>query len=377
MHGDSEMWVRVLLADEIAEFVLSSEEGFTVVAEDCWSTADFPRHTWAMLAAVVEGRIVVGEHIFGGRVVVSPQSPYVLGVDSSLYRGNLELTVNEDSLTMQAINSLPMESYLAGVVGSEMPSYWEKEALKAQAVAARTYCLFIKEAFGTNRAWDVRRNQANQVYRGIAAESPMVWDAVAETRGAVLSCRQQDGEKIFPAYYSSTCGGHTEDTVNVFGDSYSALSGVACPYCIEVGRKSLLYWGPVEFDGDYVSSRIIGRYPRFRILEKIVGVEPYSASDYGDFARIGSVMFTGSNGRQKTLRAEDFRLTVDPSGTKIKSNAYEIEKRAGRYVFSAGRGFGHCVGLCQYGAEGMARADGSYREILRFYYPGSSIRTMY
>jgi stage II sporulation protein D len=258
-----------------------------------------------------------------------------------------------------------------------MPSYWEGEALKAQSVAARTYCLFIKHKFGRGRKWDVRRSQANQVYRGIGAESPMVWDAVNATSGDVLSCELEEGERVFPTYYSSTCGGHTENSKNVFGDSYPPLRGVRCPWCQGVTRKSFFSWSEVKFDATAAGRRIADRYPRFQRLGAIVNIEAHTVSDYGDFSRVASVMLTGRNGRQKTLRAEDLRLTVDPSGRKIKSNAYKVEKKKGYYVFSSGRGFGHSVGMCQYGAEGMARKGKDYREILGFYYPGSKIRSLY
>ncbi len=85
----------------------------------------------------------------------------------------------------------------------------------------------------------------------------------------------------------------------------------------------------------------------------------------------------GHGGMGYVYRAEDLRLTIDSSGRKIKSNSYKIVKDRGYYVFSSGRGFGHSVGMCQYGAEGMARKGKDYRKILAFYYPGSNIRSVY
>ena len=377
MDAAEKFWVRVLLFDNIMEFSLSCAEGFDVLADAEGTSAEFGSTCGKVLVSVEGGRIFIGEHVFGKDVTIKTNSPYVFIAGKDLYRGNLRIVVNDEGNAFDVINSLPLESYLGGVVGSEMPSYWEKEALKSQAVAARTYCLFIKYRFGPGRDWDVRRSQANQVYGGIGAESPMVWDAVKATAGKVLACKQEKGEKIFPTYYSSTCGGHTEDSKNVFGDSYVSLEGVECPYCKDVSRKSFLAWGGVKFNVQSAGKRIIERYPRFASLEKIVDIEAYKVSEYGDFSRMVSLMLVGKNGRHKSLRAEDLRLTIDSSGKKIKSNSYTVTKQGRDFVFTDGRGFGHCVGMCQYGAEGMARKGSDYREILKFYYPRSNIRSVY
>ena len=374
METSRHLWVRVLLFDNMKQFALSTPSGFTVLDDDGQVLARFDESCGAVLAGVLKGEIVIGEQIFGGQVRIEPDDPFVFGVNNEKYRGHLQLIVDSDDESFDVINSVPLESYLAGVIGEEMPSYWEAEALKAQTVAARTYCLFIKAKFGAHRKWDVKRTQANQVYGGMSSESPMVWDAVRQTADRVLVCRQGDGEKIFPAYYSSTCGGHTEDSSHVFGDSYETLRGVPCPYCEDVTRRSFFQWPTVSFAAAETSRRIIERYPRFKSLKRIVAIEPHEVSEYEGFKRHCSLRLVGVNGRIKTLRAEDMRLTVDRTGRKIKSNSYEITPRGNRFVFSGGRGFGHAVGMCQYGAEGMARKGHDFRTILSHYFPDSSIR---
>jgi len=375
MDRDPRFWVRVLLFDSISEFSLSAQNGFAVSDAAAGPAGAFEKTAQTVSIAPDRG-IIVGDRTFGPDIEILPAEPYVVGLNERAWRGNLRLTLNSDGQSLRAINSVPLEGYLAGVVGEEMPSYWEPEALKAQAVAARTYALFIKHRFGANRAWDVRRTQANQVYGGLYSESPMVWDAVRQTRGLVLVCDQPEGEKIFPAYYSSTCGGHTENSANVFGDSYPSLTGVACPHCREVTRRSFFEWSSPPFQAEQVSSAITDRYAHLRILHTIVAIEPNALSDYEDFSRVATLSLTGSNGRKRKIRAEDFRLTVDPSGTKIRSSSYRIEFRNGAYVFLDGRGFGHAVGMCQYGAEGMARKNADFREILNFYYPSSALRSI-
>jgi len=290
----------------------------------------------------------------------------------------LKLIVDRDGGSFDVINYVPVESYLAGVVGAEMPKYWEPEALKAQTIAARTYCLYTKKRFGSNRSWDVSNTQAHQVYEGVDAESSAVWRAVNETRGEVLVCRQDDGtDGIFPAYYSSTCGGHTEDCKNVFGESFEALRGVRCPYCAEVARPKYYFWPVARFKAGEVSERLRARYPKLEELGRVTAITPIEQSDYGNYRRLTKIKVSGSTGKSDWIRAEDLRLTVDPTGRMIKSATCEISKSGGDWVFSFGRGFGHGVGMCQCGAQAMARAGKTAEEILAYYYAGSRITGVY
>ena len=171
---------------------------------------------------------------------------------------------------------MPLEPYLAGVVGEEMPDYWEPQALRAQAIAARTYCLYIKNRFGVNRSYDVSRTQSSQVYGGIAAESSQIWDAVNSTCGKVLirrslgrnrddcgfGCARRDPQSESSIGNPRRCSrrtsapsaaGHTSNSEEVFGDSFAPLKGVPCPYCKDVAKLGLFFWpdGPVRpQDGD-------------------------------------------------------------------------------------------------------------------------------
>jgi stage II sporulation protein D len=311
---------------------------------------------------------------------------------------------------MMVINNVPLETYLAGVVAAEMPSYWDAEALKAQAIAARTYCLYIKSKFGKNRLWDVKTTQANQVYKGVVAETMRTNNAVNATNGMVLCCEDESGGyEPFGAYYSSVCGGHTENAQNVFGESCVALAGVDCPYCRQITRPDLFYWPTAKFDKKYVSERLIARYPSLKELGQIEKIEVAKENSYdstilrygylpdkSNFKRIVSVKLTGSPqvssaitrkyiepdspqaaGKTAFLRAEDMRLAIDPTGTKIQSASCIIVSLKDEFLFVAGKGFGHGVGLCQYGARQMARDGKTAQEILNYYYPSSRIKILY
>ena len=370
--------IRVLLFDKISECVLSSPSGFSAAAADIGADASFGPASSEVRVECIDGRIRVGGSVLGRRVEIRSRDPFILTVNGERYRGNLTLLVLPDGTGLEVINTLPLEPYLAGVIGAEMPSYWETEALRAQTIASRTYSLYIKRRFGAARPWDVRKTQANQVYRGLSAESATIWEAIRATQGKVLTVPGSNGEEeIFAAYFSSTCAGHTENSQNVFGDRSAGLEGVACSYCAGVSRRSFLAWQKVSIPVEQVDQRLVERYPSLAALEGIETIEPTRVSEYNGLQRITQVRLIGKNGKTDTLRAEDLRLAIDPTGRKIKSACFVIGRENGLFVFDEGKGFGHGVGLCQYGAEGMAREGFSCESILQFYFPGSHIRQYY
>jgi stage II sporulation protein D len=382
MDVDPQFWVRVLLLDDIETCTLKIESSFSITDDPNHQT-QLPIARFDQIDAPIEVQLVNGQITIGGRpfmndkVVVSPNEPYMFNLDGQYYRGKLKLFLNPDSGSFDAINLVPPEAYLAGVVGAEMPDYWEPEALKAQAIAARTYCLSIKKRFGQNREWDIKKTAAHQVYGGVREESAQIWNSVNQTKGQVLVCKQTDGtEDIFPTYYSSICGGHTENSVNVFGDSFEPLIGVPCSYCSKVAKPKYFSW-LIQFDNAYVVSRLMTRYPNLKQLGNIIDIESVSPSDYKDFSRLTKIKLLGSNGKSDFLRAEDFRLAIDPTGRKFKSATCQMVKRGDKWEFSSGRGWGHGVGMCQCGAQGMARKGKKAKKILSYYYPDSKIISFY
>jgi len=375
--------VRVLLLDNVRSCLVRIESSFkTIPARG--SDHRTPELGADKAAEQIEITFAGGTLLFAGRpveadeLVIRPDEPYVFELNGSRYRGELRVATEPNGNCFDAINDVPLEAYLAGVVGREMPDYWEPEALKAQAITARTYCLYIKDRFGSARSWDLRSGESHQVYAGIKAESPQVWNAVNRTTGKVLVCRREDQtEGVFPAYYSSTCGGHTENSKNVFGDSFEPLVGVACAYCWYVAKPKYFFWPVAQFDADEVTAKLHQRYPKLRELGDITAITAVEASEYGRWRRLLKVKVAGTTGKSDILRAEDLRLTLDPTGRILKSTACKIVRIGDKWVFSFGRGFGHAVGMCQCGAQAMARQGKQCEEILRYYYPGSRIERIY
>ncbi len=383
MDIDPQFWVRVLLLDDINACTLKIESSFSIT-DDPNQQTQLPTARFDKIDAHIGIQLVNGQISIGGRpfmnneIIVYPDEPYIFNLNGQYYRGKLKLLIDPESGSFDAVNLVPPEAYLAGVVGAEMPDYWEPEALKAQAIAARTYCLYIKKRFGENRKWDMKKTAAHQVYGGVREESTEIWNSVNQTKGQVLVCRQTEGtEDIFPTYYSSICGGHTENSINVFGDSFEPLIGLPCPYCKKVAKPKHFSW-LIQFDNAYVVSRLLKRYPNLKQLGEITNISPASQSKYTTkFSRLTKIKLHGSNGKSDFLRAEDFRLAIDPTGRKLKSAICQITKRGNKWEFSSGRGWGHGVGMCQCGAEGMARKGKNAKQILSYYYPDSRIISIY
>jgi len=378
---EPQYWIRVLLLKDINNCTLEISSAFEITNEDSIAKTlpvHFDRIDSPFDIALSHEGIGIAERTFTDeQIIINPGEPYIFKLNGGEYRGKLKLIINADGSSFDAINLVPLESYLAGVAGAEMPDYWEPEALKAQVIAARTYCLYTKRRFGNNRDWDVSKTAAHQVYHGISVESATIWDAVNQTIGMVLVCKQDDGtEDIFPAYYSSTCGGHTENSKNVFSESFEPLIGVPCSYCKDVAKPKFFFWPMVRFDKAVVTKKLFQRYEKLRQLGDITDIKVVGKTEYEDFSRVTMIKLFGSNGKSDFLRAEDFRLVIDSTGRKIRSTSFQLVDLEDSWAFLAGRGWGHGVGMCQCGAQGMARQGKTSRQILSHYYPGSKILTI-
>lgn len=385
LESESRFRIRVLLLKESAHCTVEVPQGSTLKLDPGEG-----RPQQIKLKDTSGGSVSISIHARDGRIQVAgqtydvreleiwPGKPHTFSLDQHAYRGRIRIKISERRDAIDLINLVPLEAYLAGVVGAEMPPFWHAEALKVQAVVARTYCLHIKRKFGPARSWDLNKTQAHQVYQGVQAEHERVWDAVNSTRGQCLAGPGKDAAyTIFPTYYSAICGGHTENSQHVFGDSFVPLSGVPCDYCKEVAKLGQFLWPLAQYAKRTVSDKLLRRYAKLRSLGRIIELTPARQSDYAGHARITSFKLTGVNGKTDHLPAEDLRLTIDPSGREIQSAMCRVADWSDRWAFVGGRGWGHGVGLCQCGAQGLAKQGSPYQAILQYYFPGSRIIDIY
>ena len=271
------------------------------------------------------------------------------------YRGTITIQWVEGQRLL-LINTLGMEEYIRGVLYHEVSHRWPLAAIKAQAVAARSYAVYqVRQRHKAD--YDVSSDIYSQVYGGRDSERYRTNIAVERTEGEILTF---EGE-ILPTYYHATCAGHTEDVEELWKHDLFALKGVACPFCLlaphYAWEKNLQLQNIQESlnDHDYQ-------------LDLIKDIRVVSRNKSG---RINNLEITTRTGKQVTIAGKEFRNIVGPN--VIKSNNYRIRMK-GYYVDFIGRGWGHGVGMCQWGAMEMARQRYSYRDILFYYYPGSRIQ---
>jgi SpoIID/LytB domain protein len=190
----------------------------------------------------------------------------VPGVRNGLYRGALLISASGSAMTV--VNALDLEDYVRGVVSAESPSAWPVEALKAQAVAARTYALTTRAG---GSAFDQYADTRSQVYRGVAAETPNTDAAVTATAGQVVTF----GGQPVTTYFFSTSGGETEDVQNVFvgSDPKPWLKAVEDPFDNVSPRHR---WGPYRFTASQVQRKLRrylrGSFKRIKVVQR--GVSP-------------------------------------------------------------------------------------------------------
>ena len=268
-----------------------------------------------------------------------------IGLGGLALRGQLEVYASNQGLA--AINILPLEDYLMGVLGKEMPKSFPMEALKAQAVAARTYAL-QKKLQRLDEKQHLGASVLHQVYGGLAAEDARTHEAVAQTRGQVLLY----GMEPIEAYFHASCGGLTETGKEALTRDLPYLRAQKCP-C-----------------RDTKAARWQARVSETE-LKKLFGVAK---------GQLEQGVLT-STGRYKTLRvggqsfaAAEFRRRLGT--TRIRSLKFHIRQEKGGYALE-GEGYGHGAGLCQWGAKRLAEGGKTYIEILKHYYGGSRLMTLY
>jgi stage II sporulation protein D len=292
------------------------------------------------------------------------------------YPGYLRCLLKDDG-TADIINVVDVEAYLRGVLRGEVPPNWHKQTYRAQAIAARTYVLYEKGTVGRNRNWDVTATARSQMYVGIDrdTEKTKAARAVDATRGIVLTWQYPEGDRIFCAYYSAVCGGTTQDASFVGNAQHipPLAGGVECEHCWRA-PKGTYHWKPVTLTKEAIGRALARRYEDFARLGSVAEVKVTARTpDY----RAQTVRVTDRKSKSAELPAEAFRLTIDPTGWTVKSTHFRIRDHGKAVTFTHGRGWGHGAGLCQWGAEGMARNGATAEQILEHYYPGAGLVKVY
>jgi len=295
----------------------------------------------------------LGEAGLTGVLLISRNNP--INVNGKNYRGRIQIVVNGQK-HLDVINVTDIESYLKGVVPREMNGNWDQEALKAQAVVARTYALYQIEK-NSREAFDVCSTTNTQVYGGMDAESQNSSRAVDQTKGAILL----SGNRPALVYYHANSAGITEDAINVWNADIPYLRG----------REDAFSLKMADLDWSCTLSLEAIRNVLGKKNLKLGRISDIEITDTARSGRVKNILIRHGSGRELYLSGNQFRTMVDPA--MIKSALFIIKKK-GKSVRFEGKGAGHGVGMSQWGAYMMARDGAPYKDILKFYFPGLEIR---
>lgn len=296
----------------------------------------------------------------------SKESTPVFSVKGNRYRGQIKAIPSTWGNGVTLVNVVSMEDYLQGVVPCEIVPSWHSDAIKAQAVAARTYAMFHKNGYRSS-GYDVTDDTRSQVYQGASAETEATNRAVRETAGEIVTY----GGKPIDAVFHSSGGGYTENCENVWGSSIPYLKGVpeekyANPWTEKVSLSS--------FTKTMANAGCdVGALKGIKLSRLRIG-EAHQSRDRGISGRVKSVTLVGKKG------------TKSISGDKIQSiyglnsTLFDFSVKGNELIIT-GYGYGHGLGLSQWGAEAMAEKHGDgkdyYQKILTHYYSGTKIEKVY
>lgn len=289
------------------------------------------------------GRVALGSWR-SNQLWIEPVGDGYVWIGDRWYRGRTQLVSTGKGLT--AVNHVNLEHYLYSVLGAEMSPNWPLEALKAQAVAARSYAL---HKIGESRKgiYDVDDTTGSQVYKGLTSEATTTHQAVNETAGQVMAY----GGQIILAVFHSSSGGHTENVEDIWSQPLPYLRGVA-----DYDTGAPVFEWTKYFSVSELSRKISG-------VGKIVAMTPERTTPQG---RVVTMVVRGVSG-SKRVSGNTLRQALG-----LKSTLFVVNQTSNGFQVS-GRGYGHGIGLSQWGAHNLAARGTNYQQILSHYYQGATL----
>ncbi len=275
---------------------------------------------------------------------IEPKGKGFVYIGDRWYRGRTLVIPTKKGLT--AVNWIDLEEYLYSVLGGEMDARWHPEALKAQAIAARSYALYRRQRQQSDPLYDVGNTPDKwQIYKGVIAEHPKIYTAVDATAGQVLTHKNQIIESVFHA----CSGGHTENVEDVWGNKLPYLRAVP-DFDMNVPNKKC------QWKKSFSSTEIAKKFPEIGNVKEIKAVKlsPYNS--------VKTLQIIGEKGT-KELKGEQVRTSL-----RLNSTRFTVSKGQNGTFILQGRGWGHGLGMSQYGARYLAGKGYNHLQILNHYY---------
>ncbi|MGI2906428.1 SpoIID/LytB domain-containing protein [Tolypothrix sp. VBCCA 56010] len=278
---------------------------------------------------------------------IEPTGKGFVYIGDRWFRGRTLVVPTDKGLT--AVNWVDIEEYLYSVIGGEMDARWPQEALQAQAIAARTYALYEREKQRSNPIYDVGDTPDRwQIYKGVISESAGTYKAVDATAGLVLTYRNQ----IILSVFHACSGGHTENVEDVWGNTLPYLRAVQ------------------DFDQNISECNWVKTFSSAQLGAMIPGVgnvKDMLPQAFSPFRSVKTLKIVGDKGT-KVLQGEQVRTAL-----KLKSTRFNVSKQTDGSFVLQGLGYGHGLGMSQWGAYNLAQRGVNHLQILGHYYQGVAL----
>lgn len=351
---DLPRYLRVAIVDNADSINLTVRCPYQVLTLKTYELLEEQKRAWnAKVSPTTSGIQIRDSHykVFG--INIRPKTDSYIFINGRRFRGDISI-IRKENNKLLVINVIGVEDYLKGVLYHEISHRWPIQAIKAQAIAARTFAVYQANA-NKDKEFDLTSTTFSQVYGGRTSEKDKSNLAVEETKGEMLTYKG----KIFSAYYHSCCGGHTEDASNLWKIDIEPLRGKICDFCQD---SKHFKWRRIILLEEIKNTFRKNGYE----IGEIISIEPLERNKSG---RITNLKIKDKFGAVE-IPAKDFRQVLGT--TVIRSTNFEV-KIIDDYAEFTGFGWGHGVGMCQWGAYGMSKKGYSAEEILKFYYPGAQI----
>lgn len=288
------------------------------------------------------------------KIFIKTESKDVIVIDGRKFGGSIQIIKKENNRLL-VINHIDLENYVKGILYHEVSHYWPMEVLKAQAIVSRSYAAYQMQE-NKSRDFDVTSDIYSQVYGGRTSQRYRTNKAVQETEGLILTYQ----DKLIPAYFHATCGGRTEDASMLWNIDIAPLKGVFCGFCKESAHFNWHYVLTLK----EIEDRLTKQGHR---IDNIKDIEILTRDASGRITDLKII----STKKDSKMSAKDFRNIIGPN--IIRSTNFNVDIIKKDAVFE-GVGWGHGVGLCQWGAYFMAKQGYKTSEILEYYYPGTDVK---
>lgn len=327
--------LRVAIAQKIDRVQLSSST-LAIIEDSNGQKIGELQPQQGLIASSSGDRIAIARHLVT-QLWVKPQPGGAVWIGDRWYRGSVQVIASDKQLL--AVNHVDLEQYLASVLGAEMSPTFPLEALKAQAVAARTYALYRRQATA-KKSFDLDNTQLSQVYRGLSGESASTQTAVNATLGQIMTYQ---GKPILAVFHAAS-GGHTENVEEIWSQRVPYLRGVPDYDLGSPGSE----WTQ-SFTSAQLSHSLKVRQIRTIVPERLT-----------QFGSVVSLKISGDT--TQILTGAQFRTAL-----KLRSLRFTIASTPTGFVLT-GRGYGHGLGMSQWGAYYLAEQGMTYPQILAHYY---------